>query len=170
MPLFQSFSDISSQLPVFSPISVELYQKMDHWLYPLIMPGIFIVFHAVRAGLRCAVATVDSNFCYVLLLLLLLLLLCTVMSQTPPLSCNVFLPFLTFVESHQQWSNQFQITKPTDELFITAYPCPDWVTAPFLTIASYFSQTCCAIMLVVMNFGKCSISWYFYYISTKFVF
>ena len=44
--LFHSFSDISSQLPVFS---VELYQEVDHWFYPLCMAGIFIVFHAGKS-------------------------------------------------------------------------------------------------------------------------
>ena len=36
----------------------------------------------------------------------------------------------------QQWLNECQVTKHTDELFITAYPHPYWQTAPFLTIAS----------------------------------
>ena len=62
----------------------------------------------VRAWLRCAVATIDSNSCL------------AVMSQILPLSSIIFLPFLTSIELHQemtillqQWSIECPITKPT---------------------------------------------------------
>ena len=105
----------------------------------------------VRAWLRCAVATIDSNSCSTTSI---------IVSQTLPLSFNLFLPFLTSIELHQEmftssqlcqrWSNECQITKPTDELFITAYACPDWLTAPFLSSINTDCQT-----TKFMKLGEC---------------
>ena len=48
----------------------------------------------VRAWLRCAVATTDSNSCFYATI--------AVMSEILPLSSIIFLPFLTFIELHQE--------------------------------------------------------------------
>ena len=66
------------------------------------------------------------------------------MSQILPLSSIIFLPFLTSIELHQEMTTSLTAVinrmsnheTYTDELFIIAYACPDWLTAPFLSIAS----------------------------------
>ena len=93
----------------------------------------------VRTRLRCIVTTIDSNSCL------------AVMSQTLPLSFNIFLPFSDFHRApgndHFFSANTAVIKRMsnheayTDELFITAYPHPYWQTAPFLSIASIKNET-----------------------------
>ena len=65
------------------------------------------------------------------------------MSQILPLSFNISLPFLTSIELHQEMTTSLTAVikwmsnhEATNELFIIAYACSDWLTAPFLTIAS----------------------------------
>ena len=90
----------------------------------------------VRARFRCAVTV---NFYGTVSI---------VVSHTLPIS---FSPFLTSIELQemitssqliQQWSNECQITKNINELFITAHPCPDWLTTPFLHV--YSTNTDCS--------------------------
>ena len=123
----------SLRFTVFSPISIALHYR----LYTLCMVGILKVFHAGKSmGQIYAVATIDSNSCFYATT--------SIMSQILPLSSIIFLPFLTSIEFHQEmttsltavinWMSNHETY--TDELFITAYACPDWLTAPFLSIAS----------------------------------
>ena len=118
---------------------MELYQKMDHWLYPLCMAGIVTVFHA---GKSIAQMCSNNNRQSTLAFMVLAVLLCLRHFRSVSIS---FSPFLTSIELQemitssqliQQWSNECQITEHTDEVFIIAYPHPDWQTVPFLAIAS----------------------------------
>ena len=46
------FTLISTWFHCPLPVSMALYQKMDHWLYPLCMAGIFIAFHAGKSEVQ----------------------------------------------------------------------------------------------------------------------
>ena len=88
--LFHSFSDISVSL--FSP--QFLYYSNNKWIIDCTLHA-WLEFSKfsmqVRAWLRCAVATIDTNSCSTTSI---------VVSQT--LSFNIFLPFLTSIELHQE--------------------------------------------------------------------
>ena len=127
---------------------------MDHWLYTSCMAGIFVVIHdAGKRWLRCIVATIDSNSCFYAT--------SSYVSDTStqfnylsPLSDFYRAPsgtvhFLTIVAVIEwKWNHE-----PADELFITAYACPDWLAN--CTLLGYSINTTVKLATKFMKLGEC---------------